>query len=159
MNNLMGSQSVLSTVAFPVHITFIRFLSCMYFHMSPELPRFQKAATRMHYSSTYPLYGPPDGFSKCPFYHSIFHKHHIYKYGPVCISSCLCSYQDFRTQPLGCIIPVHILYMDNLVGSQSVLSTIAISKNITFKWSCMYFLSVATRDKNSTSPLVITSEI
>ena len=47
--------------------------------LSPELPRFQKAATRMHYSSTYPVYGQPGGFSKCPFYHSISRRHHIYK--------------------------------------------------------------------------------
>ena len=75
MDNLMGSQSVLSTIAVSTNITFI--WSCMYF-LSLYIPRFQKAATRMHYSSTYPVYGQLGGFSMCPFYHSISRTHHIY---------------------------------------------------------------------------------
>ena len=61
---------------------YIVFLLHVFSHVSVDTKISEsfsgQVVTRMDSSRTYP-YGQPDGFLKCPFYHSICHTNHIYK--------------------------------------------------------------------------------
>ena len=82
MDNLVGSQSVLSAVAFPAQITYMVSLLYVLFHVPVDTKISEsfsgQVVTRMDSSRTYP-YGQLGGFSKCPFCRSISRTSHIYK--------------------------------------------------------------------------------
>ena len=54
----------------------------------------RQAVIRIVSSRRYPLYAQPGGFSKCPFYHSISHIHHIYMVSLMYVFSHASRYQD-----------------------------------------------------------------